>query len=262
MKKLWNSFKIAFSMYSKIPMPYSDWSKENMEYVMMFFPLVGAVEGALLYGFACLFQWLGLEPGQLFRVAVLTVIPLMVTGGIHFDGFLDVSDAMSSWQERERRLEILKDSHAGAFAIIRGLMYMVLYAGAVSMLEARTYLLLIPALTMNRAIVAYTVVTWKKASSKGTVAQFSRAAITRNIQISNVVLMCLTGGIGLWIHPWAGVALILGSAGVLVYYHHMSEKYFGGINGDLSGWYNQVNELVMLLILAAMTAWMGGSIWS
>ena len=37
MGRLWNSFKIAFSMYSKIPMPKSDWTKENMRYIMCFF---------------------------------------------------------------------------------------------------------------------------------------------------------------------------------------------------------------------------------
>ena len=53
-----------------------------------------------------------------FLAVILTVIPVFVTGGIHVDGLLDTSDALSSWQERTRRLEILKDSHAGAFAII------------------------------------------------------------------------------------------------------------------------------------------------
>ena len=54
MRRLWNSFKIAFSMYSKIPMPRADWEKENMRYMMCFFPLIGAVIGALLIGW----EWL------------------------------------------------------------------------------------------------------------------------------------------------------------------------------------------------------------
>lgn len=53
MEKLWNSFKIAFSMYSKIPMPASDWKKENMRYIMCFFPLIGVIIGGVvwLWGF-------------------------------------------------------------------------------------------------------------------------------------------------------------------------------------------------------------------
>ena len=48
MKKLWNSFKIAFAMYSKIPMPQSEWTEENMAYAMCFFPVVGVIIGALV----------------------------------------------------------------------------------------------------------------------------------------------------------------------------------------------------------------------
>ena len=51
MKKLWNSFKIAFSMYSKIPMPHLNLEEKDMRYVMGFFPLVGLVLGA------CQFIW-------------------------------------------------------------------------------------------------------------------------------------------------------------------------------------------------------------
>ena len=40
---------VAFSMYSKIPMPRIEWNKENMKYTMCFFPLIGVVTGALIY---------------------------------------------------------------------------------------------------------------------------------------------------------------------------------------------------------------------
>ncbi len=47
LKNLWNSFKIAFAMFSKIPMPQADWSEENMRYMLCFFPFVGAAVGAV-----------------------------------------------------------------------------------------------------------------------------------------------------------------------------------------------------------------------
>ena len=50
------------------------------------------------------------------------------------DGLLDTSDALSSWQERSRRLEILKDSHAGAFAVITAAVYFIAWYGAYSQL--------------------------------------------------------------------------------------------------------------------------------
>ena len=36
MKSLWNSFKIAFSMFSKIPMPQAEWTEENMKIYAFF----------------------------------------------------------------------------------------------------------------------------------------------------------------------------------------------------------------------------------
>ena len=118
MRRIWTSFKIAFAMYSKIPMPRVDWEKENMRYMMCFFPFVGTVIGALMVGWSFLSGKLGV--GDSLRSVIYVLIPVLVTGGIHLDGLLDTADALSSWQPREKKLEILKDSHAGAFAILMG----------------------------------------------------------------------------------------------------------------------------------------------
>ena len=91
-----NSFLLAFAMYSKIPMPRADWSTEKMKYVMVFFTLIGAVIGLFLWGFGLLCKTL--EAPDLFRSAGFTLIPLLITGGIHMDGFLDTTDALSSYQ--------------------------------------------------------------------------------------------------------------------------------------------------------------------
>lgn len=93
-----------------------------------FFPWVGAVIGLASWGVYQAGGWLADRqetlssgiPGSsnLFLTILLVLIPIFITGGIHLDGFLDTQDALSSYQPMERRLEILKDSHAGAFAII------------------------------------------------------------------------------------------------------------------------------------------------
>lgn len=118
-KQLWNGLKISFAMYSRIPTPSTDWTDDNMKYSMCFFPVVGMVIGAVMYGWYLL---CGILPfGNTFQTAVYLVIPVIISGGIHMDGLLDTADALSSWQTMERRLEILKDSNSGAFAIITGL---------------------------------------------------------------------------------------------------------------------------------------------
>ena len=130
MKSLWNSFKIAFAMFSKIPVPQAEWTKENMKYMFCFFPFIGAVIGAVSLGAAWLANYLGFN--VTFLSVALTVLPVLITGGIHVDGLLDTADALSSWQERKRRLEILKDSNAGAFAVITAGVYFLCWLGAYS----------------------------------------------------------------------------------------------------------------------------------
>ena len=110
------SLCIAFSTYSRIPVPQVAWTDENRKYSMCFFPLIGAVIGLLLWGWLALCDVLGF--GALLRGAVGALLPILVTGGIHMDGFMDTSDALASWQSPEKRLEILKDSHVGAFAVL------------------------------------------------------------------------------------------------------------------------------------------------
>lgn len=115
MKKLWNSFKIAFAMYSKIPMPQSEWTEENMSYAMCFFPWVGAVTGGMSYLvvlFADLLKEREISFGSLFFPAVLTVLPVLISGG-HPHGWISgYTGCIKLLQSEEKRLEILKDPHA------------------------------------------------------------------------------------------------------------------------------------------------------
>ena len=114
----------AFLMYSRIPMPKVEWSEKNRRFSLCFFPLVGGVIGVFFLIWQLICDRIGI--GLLLRGAVAAAIPILITGGIHLDGFCDVSDAMASWGDKTRRLEIMKDSHIGAFAVIRVVLYFAL----------------------------------------------------------------------------------------------------------------------------------------
>ena len=47
MRKIAKAIGVAFSMYSKIPMPHFVWASEDMRYHLLFFPWIGAVIGGL-----------------------------------------------------------------------------------------------------------------------------------------------------------------------------------------------------------------------
>lgn len=255
MKSVWNSCKAAFAMFSRIPTPMVDWNKENMKYMMCFFPFVGAVIGVLTWLVGCVLEnHVELEP--FFLTAILTVIPVFVTGGIHVDGLLDTSDALSSWQERTKRLEILKDSHAGAFAIITACVYFIMWLGAWSQLQNDPEGICIMSIgfMMSRCLSGIGVITFPKARTDGTVAEFSRNAseiVARNIL---TVMFVVLAGLMIWINPVLGVAAVISAILVFWWYHHMAMKYFGGTTGDLSGFFLCICEVVMALVLAFVGA--------
>lgn len=243
MKRLWNSFKIAFAMYSRIPMLRADWTKENMRYVMCFFPLIGVVIGALQYGWS--FLGPALSHGALLVSVGYVVLPVVVTGGIHLDGFLDTADALSSYQPMERRLEILKDSHAGAFAIIVGISYFLLSLGVFSELGREEIGVLAGGYVLSRALSGLAVVSFPCAKNTGLVAMFSDAAQKSRVRLTMLAFI-LTGSIWvLEVQLKYGAAMLLGAALTFGHYYHMSKKNFGGITGDLAGYFVQVCELVM-----------------
>ncbi len=245
MKSLINSFIVAFSMYSKIPMPRADWTRENMKYSMCFFPWVGLVLGALEFGWFYLAEFLGFH--LLLRSAGFVLIPVLITGGIHLDGFLDTSDAMSSWREKERRLEILKDSHAGAFAVICGASYMILYLGAAGEVTGECLPVLCLGFCVSRTFSALSVENFPNANPRGTAAAFGKNSLKRKVNTVLAVYLFLLGAAAVLLNPLCGLLLLGAAALCFAFYHHMAMKYFGGITGDLAGFYLCVSELAMVL---------------
>lgn len=257
MKSLWNSFKVAFSMFSKIPMPRADWTEENMKYMFCFLPFVGTVIGLASLAVFWAGYRLGADKG--FLSVLLVLVPVLVTGGIHVDGLLDTADAMSCWQERERRLEILKDSNAGAFAVITACVYFLAWYGAYSQIgENKDAMCVMAACFMvSRCLAGMGVITLPKAKADGTVAEFSRKSKYSAVKNTLIIMLALLLAGMLFIHPIYGGAAFLTAVLVFVYYRHMALKYFGGTTGDLSGCYVCLCEAGTVLVLAVVSIFIG-----
>lgn len=240
------SFFIAFSMYSKIPMPRTEWTRDAMKYSLCFFPLIGAVIGGIML----LWNWLAGEvPGRgsnLFTL-VLVLIPVAVTGGIHLDGLLDTADALSSYKSMEEKLEILKDSHAGTFAIIVGIAYFLLSFGILSEAKTESIQILAVGFVLSRALSGLAVVSFPMAKNTGLAATFSDMAVKGRVRGVMVCYILLCAALMLWLDPVLGAAGFLGAGLDFWYYYRMSKKKFGGITGDLAGFFLQTCELVMAL---------------
>ena len=253
MKKVWNSFLIAFAMFSKIPMPRADWDKENMKYMMCFFPAIGAVIGALLCGYGKLCEFL--DFGTLMRGAGYVLIPVIVTGGIHLDGFLDTVDALSSYQPAERKLEILKDSHAGAFAIIMGCAYFVLALGVWSEMPGKALPVMGIGSVVSRSLSGLALTSFPCANKKGSLGMFADAA-QRNVVRTVLVLWLVVCAFLICLLDWRLAFVLSGTASAVYgYYYRLAMKQFGGTTGDIAGFFVQVCELAM-----ACTVMLGGKL--
>ena len=243
------SFFIAFSMYSKIPMPRTDWTKESMRYAMCFFPVIGVVIGGLLY------LWIyltGDSTGSLFRAAVAVLIPIIITGGIHLDGLLDTADALSSYKTKEEKLEILKDSHAGAFAIIIGICWFVLDFGIYSEADAHTIGLLAIGFVISRTLSGLSLVSFRMAKNTGLAATFSDMALKSKVRIVMICYLIVCAGLLLYLDPLYGTAELIGALLVFFWYRHLSYEKFGGITGDLAGFFLQNCELFMAVCVIGL----------
>lgn len=238
-----NSFFIALSMYSRIPVPRVGWEKENMRYAMCFFPMIGVVIGAVMY----LAGWLldKTSVGGLFRGVVFTLIPIIITGGIHMDGFMDTMDALGSWGDREKKLEILKDSHAGAFAILGMGCYLMWSVAVWSELPAEVLRVCGVSFVLSRALSGFSVVTFPAARNSGLLKMFQDGAQKKVVRITMCLYVAAAVIMMAVMNARAMTGAVTGVMIAFLYYIVMSRKQFGGVTGDLAGFFLETAELAM-----------------
>jgi adenosylcobinamide-GDP ribazoletransferase len=238
-----NSFFIALSMYSRIPVPRVDWEKENMRYAMCFFPMIGVVIGAVMY----LAGWLldKTSVGGLFRGVVFTLIPIIITGGIHMDGFMDTMDALGSWGDREKKLEILKDSHAGAFAILGMGCYLMWSVAVWSELPAEVLRVCGVSFVLSRALSGFSVVTFPAARNRGLLKMFQDGAQKKAVRITMCLYVAAAVIMMAVMNARAMTGAVTGVMIAFLYYIVVSRKQFGGVTGDLAGFFLETAELAM-----------------
>ena len=233
---------VAFAMFSALPMPQFEWIEKNMRYALCAFPLVGEVCGVLW----CVCGVLPLPAAA--RAAGFCLVPVWVTGGIHLDGYVDTCDALSSYGDTAKKLEILKDPHCGAFAVIRLCSYFAAYFALCSCVAftPRVGVLWTLALVGERALSGLAVAAFPLAKNTGLAHTFATAA--DRVRVRQVLaVLCAMLAVGLT--ALGGWALVLAAGCVFARYYVVAKNQFGGVTGDLAGWFLQKCEIWMLAAL-------------
>lgn len=237
MKTYFHAFAMCQSMFCAIPFPSNIWDEKARDKMLLFLPVVGLEIGAIWAGLAWLCNILNLP--ILIKGLILSVYPYLVTGFIHLDGYMDVTDAVKSYRSLERRREILKDSHVGAFAVI-GIVLLLLaqFAFMASAKENTDFRILVFVPAVSRCCSALAVTALKPMNT-------SQYAGQKKPKSHIVMLMTMTAvfvAAGFLLCGHYGFVLV----GCLVGYGVALRKAYRsleGMNGDISGYSLSIAEL-------------------
>ena len=240
-----HSFLIGLQFLTRIRLVrQTEWTAEDFGRSTRFFPLVGLVLGICYALFALLLLYaVGMRA---LTAALLLVLPLLLTGGLHADGFMDTADGVFSGRDRERKLEIMKDSRVGAFGVVSFVMLMFVQYALISDMHP---LLLIPALfvmpVIGRFAMVLSVACFPYAREDGMGKTFADMADRKTVAIAAVTTAVLVLPCGLL----ASVALVLGVLFAFLFCRTMT-KTLGGVTGDV---YGAVTVLTETLVLAVFS---------
>lgn len=273
----------------------TEWSVEDFGKSVVAFPYVGLIIGlilALLYGI--LSPFIPLVPLML----ILVITEFLITGGLHADGLMDTSDGLFSGRERDRKLEIMKDSRIGSFGVVAFVFVTLLKWQLLTAIPTAEFipmaLIMMP--LMSRWSLVLSIRSYPYAREQGMGAAFANLApkhvITYNtlstffmpivILLIGIILYTLLYGV-YSIFSIADVGYVVG-LGVLVYatlgifqinivsmiityiinriLNHYIVKQLGGTTGDTYGFVVEVTEVLLLLIYIIILSVLSASVAS
>lgn len=249
MIKSWmESLLIALSMYSALPVKCLNWTEKNLRNAMVFFPLVGLLCGVGLFVVWTVCELLHVGAVLFGVLAVLSGV--LITGGIHLDGFCDTADALYSRRPQEEKLRILKDPNCGPFAVFSVVLALLVSFGAyvqIYQTQNRSFVwLLTGVFVLSRCLSGLSVT----AAALRSPAHWRKPLAKAPENTCVLFLVIVYGVVGLLtVLFWDWLAVVLAWIGLFAFFgcSHMAKKQFGGITGDLAGFFLVLCETVCLL---------------
>ena len=245
MKQYFNAFFMCQSMFCAIPCPMKIWDENARDKQLLFFPFIGAEIGLLWFALAKLCLFLNLP---FFLTAfILAVYPFVISGYIHLDGFMDVTDAVKSYRSLEKRREILKDSRVGAFAVIGCIILFIGQFAVFASMELPNAAALIFIPIVSRCCSSLALNTFKKISE----SQYVGIAKNKGQIIYISLLFVVTSIVAYLV---CGVYALSVAAVVAGYALALSKAYksLEGVNGDVAGYALTISEFCGVLVLALL----------
>lgn len=247
MRKYFTAFQMTQSMFCSLPFPCREWDENSRPYMLLFLPFIGFEIGIFWALLNFVLKYFGVsEP---VYGALMCAWPYMATGFMHLDGFMDVTDAVCSWRDLEKRRMILKDSHVGSFAVVWCIFLILagfsLFASVKADADFRC-LLLIP--VISRCCSAMAIMKLKPMST----SQYAKITVYpkwHKFFMGLLIGACLlVGFILLGKYGFVFLAGLVGYAAALKKSHDSLQ----GMNGDISGFCICISELCAVAAFALL----------
>lgn len=224
----------------------SVWTAADFGRSVKFFPLVGAVLGSIYalsaYVLLVFLPSYHVELPKHFVSVIFLALPMLLTGGLHCDGFMDTMDGVFSGRSRERMLEIMKDSRVGA----NGVMAFVLYALSewAILLDFNSVHIVVALFIMpiiGRLCMVMGIICFPYARPEGMGKAFADYANRRSLLFAFFSTCML-------VVPW-GIFAIISMISAICFAFCLA-KYInhllGGLTGDVYGAITELSEWVVL----------------
>jgi adenosylcobinamide-GDP ribazoletransferase len=251
--KFIKGFLINLQFFTGIPVPIEiPMDNEHLRKAVQAFPLLGLLQGIIYSGlFYVLLEWTSFS--HLAVAFLLWLATILLTGGIHLDGWIDASDAYFSYQDKEKRLEIMKDPRTGAFGVLSIIVllscrFLFIFESTWNV-HTLSYILIAAIPFLSKSVMGVLLLTVRSAKDEGLGSLFQSAASPRALWIYPVyVVGCLFLVYKFLLQ--AGL-LIVAATCCFLFCRRKAVKWFGGITGDVLGATVEGTELILW-----MTVWL------
>ena len=230
---------------------------ENFANSMAFFPLVGMLIGVLLVVLRRIFYYLPISP--LIGDALVLIVWIWLSGGLHLDGFADSVDGFSGGHNKEEILNIMKDSSTGAKGVV----------ALVSLLLLKFVLLAEMPLFLKDAVLFFTpaIGRWSMviAAFLGKPARLKNSMgklFMDYVGWREVIFASLTlAVIGILLFKLYFLPLLIIAIGIVLLILKYCHQRIGGISGDILGTINEIVEVSILLVICLLSQFFSLSIF-
>lgn len=213
-----------------------------------YFPLVGALIGALLAAFC------HLAAHQLSihtLAAALIVLEIALTGGLHCDGLMDSADGLLSGRSRERMLEIMKDSRVGAHGVVAFvLLVLVKWSLLLDLLPSAPLAAIFVMPVLGRLAMVIAITVFPYARPEGIGKAFAAGAGRPALMVAAVFALACVLPLG----PAAFAALFAVVFFALAFGRYAT-RALGGLTGDTYGAVSELSEVVVLTVYLVIWDW-------